>query len=80
VRTSLGTVYFRKGDLSRANDEFAEAVRLQPNSALAHYNLGLLLRQRGRNDEAAREFRKALDLDPKFSPAREALAGAAEQR
>jgi tetratricopeptide (TPR) repeat protein len=48
---------------------------LDPKSASAHYNLGLLLRERRINEEAAREFRNALTLDPEFHAAREALAG-----
>jgi len=35
-----------------------------PDSATAHYNLGLALTRRGRADSAEKAYRKALELDP----------------
>jgi arylsulfatase A-like enzyme/tetratricopeptide (TPR) repeat protein len=71
---ALGSVYFRLGNLSGANDAFSKAIQLEPRFAWAHYNLGLVLHQQAKNEEAARHFRQALAVDPQLQPARQALA------
>jgi tetratricopeptide (TPR) repeat protein len=40
------------------------AVSLRPEAPVAHYDLGKLLKKRGRLDEAIVEFREAIRLDP----------------
>ena len=69
----LGSVYLGRGDLPHGKVAFSEAIRLQPGFARAHYNLGLIFRREERTEDAAREFRAALDADPQFSAARAAL-------
>jgi len=69
----LGSLYLRKDDLDKAVPEFREAVRLRPQFARAHYNLGLVFQKQNRKEDAAREFQRVLALDPQFRPAREAL-------
>jgi tetratricopeptide (TPR) repeat protein len=69
----LGVLYLLAGKLERANDTLGQAIRLEPNFAETHYNLGLVLRQQRKSSEAAGEFRAALAADPQFRPAREAL-------
>jgi tetratricopeptide (TPR) repeat protein len=73
AHNTLGSLYLRRGELEKAQGELAEAVRLQPKFTWAHYNLGLVLRKQKRGEEAALAFRQALDSDPGFRPAREAL-------
>jgi tetratricopeptide (TPR) repeat protein len=46
----------------------------QPGEALGHYHLALACDRSGREDEAAREYGKALDLDPWLTAARPPLA------
>lgn len=41
---------------------YEEAIRLDPNLALAYYCKGLVLRNLGRDDEAQRAFEKAKQL------------------
>jgi tetratricopeptide (TPR) repeat protein len=41
-----------------------EKTKAQPDSAAAHYNLGLAYTQRGMVDRAEQAYRKALELDP----------------
>ena len=53
--------------------EFAEAIRINPRFAPAHYNLGMIFRRQRKNEDAAREFSAALSADPQFRPARQAL-------
>ena len=47
--------------------ELAEAIRLEPTSAAAHNNLGILLVSSGRFDEGIEHFRSALRLRPDFA-------------
>ena len=42
-----------------------DAIRLDPKFALAHGNLGLVLRKMGQLDEAIASLRKAIELNPK---------------
>src|SRR5262249_5443598 len=45
-------------------------------TAETHNGLGYVLAHRGRTDDAIAEFRKATELDPKFTPAYNNLAEA----
>jgi len=54
-----------KGDLEGAMAEYREALRLNPNEAKAHNNLGLALEKKGHRRGALDEFRAAYMLDPK---------------
>jgi len=46
---------------------------LDPRFAQAYYDLGMTLSKMHKKDEAAREFKKALEVDPKFLAAQRAL-------
>ena len=69
VRTWLRNVDYRT-DLSISEDTVAQ----QPTNARAHYSVGLALLRRGRHDEAASRFHKALQVEPNYSEAYEAIA------
>ena len=73
AHNALGSLYLRRGALAQAKASFANAIRLRPAFAWAHYNLGLALDREDKKEDAAREFRAALDADPKFTAARKAL-------
>lgn len=66
----------QQGDLERAIRHYAESVRLKPDFAVAHHNLGALLTAQGRMDEAIPELRAALRLRPDY-PEAESNLGAA---
>eukprot|EP00662_Eupelagonemidae_sp_cell21_P002670 gene2670-biopygen110070 len=55
------------------SSSYREALRCRPNFALAHADLGVLLRDRGDADGAERELREALRCDPQYTDARRAL-------
>ncbi|HKB08265.1 MAG TPA: tetratricopeptide repeat protein, partial [Candidatus Polarisedimenticolia bacterium] len=53
---------------------FREALRVAPDNAAIHYDLGLVLERAGRPQEARGELEASLRNDASFSSAREALA------
>jgi len=48
-------------------------VRINPDYAEAHYNLGIALAKQGRSEEATREFSEASRIRPSYQEARQAL-------
>jgi tetratricopeptide (TPR) repeat protein len=66
AHTALGQIYiaFAPSDFSTGDRELKHAIELNPNLAVAHYNLGLSLIRQGRLDEASAELAKARGLDP----------------
>jgi arylsulfatase A-like enzyme/Tfp pilus assembly protein PilF len=71
---SLGMVLGGSGDLTGAEQAFREASSRDSGNAQYHYNLGLALARQQKRDEAQAAFRRALEIDPRFAPARERLA------
>jgi tetratricopeptide (TPR) repeat protein len=55
-------------------------VEAAPRNARAHYNVGTLLAERGRDDEAIPAYRRALELDSANAPAHYNLANALSRR
>lgn len=70
----LGKSFFLQGRHREAEAEFREAIRLKPDNAEAHFNLGYLLRKRlfdrEKLIEAVRELKEALRLNPGHDQAR----------
>lgn len=55
---------YQAGRRTEAIKEYTEAIRLRPDSAAAHNNLGAVLYDVGKRDAAVQEYRRALRLDP----------------
>ena len=72
ARSNLGVAYAEKGDYDPAIKELTEALRLSPD-AEAHYNLALVYEMMGLGGLASEEFKRALEADPDFEPAKESL-------
>ena len=53
---------------NRAMEKVRRALRLKPNSADAYHNLVILFREMGRNEEALKQFDRALALDADRQP------------
>lgn len=53
---------------------FSRALELEPTRPRGYYYLGTVLRHRGETAKAAEHFRKALQLDTRYEPARVGLA------
>jgi len=56
-----------------AIEHYQEAIRLNKRFVEAHVNLGSVFVKTERYDDAMREFRRALKIDPGFRPARQNL-------
>jgi len=56
------------GDLEGAVAQFQSAIASSPDYALAHFELGLALKQQGKTEEALREFSRAHTLDSSLMP------------
>ena len=63
------------------NDEtlWRTTLARNPNSSLVHNNLGNFFLQNGRGDEAAEQFRKALEIEPRYALAHNNLGAALYQ-
>ena len=72
---NLGVVLLRVGRWDEAYDALIAALKIEGfRYAEASYNLGRVYEARGQNDLAAREWRRALAVDPHHQAAAQALA------
>ena len=65
-QTQLGTLWLEE-DSTRAEGFFREAIRIQPQYAQALTNLGILLSQQNRTEEAAYNFERATRWRPNYA-------------
>src|SRR6266496_1675235 len=70
---ALGAYFGQQRKFSCAITAFESAVRLEPNSWEARYNLGLALLQTHQSERATREFRVAIKVKPEDPLAHTAL-------
>jgi tetratricopeptide (TPR) repeat protein len=76
LQASLALAYVDNGDANRGLETLKNLVLGQPNSADAHFSLGLLYAKNSQpadQEAAAAQYREALRLDPGIDPARLAL-------
>jgi tetratricopeptide (TPR) repeat protein len=66
----------RSGNLRQAVAGYQQIIRRQPNSAEAHNNLGVALKEQGRLDDAVARYQEAIRLQPKYAEAHNNLANA----
>jgi Tfp pilus assembly protein PilF len=55
---------------------YRQAIKLQPDYALAHYNLGIVLAEQKKVDEAVAAYRQAIKLQPDYAKAHNNLGNA----
>ena len=68
ARNNLGAVYDATGRKDLAEQEFLKVLAdpIYPSPEKAHLNLGLLYASQGRQPEAIKQMRKAVEINPKF--------------
>jgi tetratricopeptide (TPR) repeat protein len=72
---NLGVLLLRAGKWDEAQEALLSALKLESfRYAEASYNLGRVYAAKGQNDLAAREWRRALAVDPQHDAAKQALA------
>jgi len=59
-----GVSQYKQGHMDVATDRFQKAVKSDPKSAEAQYNLGLSFDKMGKHDEATAAFKLAVALAP----------------
>jgi Flp pilus assembly protein TadD len=72
---NLAVTFVQAGAFAEAESHYRQALPGRP-TAETHNGLGYVLARQGRTDDAVAEFRKAIDADPKFTPACNNLAEA----
>jgi tetratricopeptide (TPR) repeat protein len=64
--TNSGIRLMNVGDLDGAISQFEAALKISPNSALAHYQLGRALQRKGETDEGGQHLKRAAEIDPHY--------------
>lgn len=64
---NTGREYYVSGNYEKAIDAFKESIRKNPNSAEAHFNLGLAYGKIGEQDKEIESYLEAIKLNPKVS-------------
>ena len=74
ARAGLASAAMRLKRIDVAAAQFTAMIELDFQAAPAHFNLGIIAASRGDRAEAERRYKLALQADPAFKPARDALA------
>ena len=69
VMVNAAMAYAKLGAQDQAEKSLVKAIKIAPDNAAAHFNLGLLRAEQNRGKEAERELREAFRLDPKMAQA-----------
>jgi serine/threonine-protein kinase len=82
---TLGNALLDKGDLDGAIEEYRKAIALAPEGDWARYKLRFALEHslehsKGDREGAFREFQAAIQIDPKFALAHNAMSGVLHDR
>lgn len=63
-RFVLGDIYFERDELSRAEEQYLEAIKIDNRSVNAHYRLSEIYAKMGNKVKARAELRETLIIDP----------------
>jgi Flp pilus assembly protein TadD len=80
AHVNLGQLAHVRANFREAETHYREALRLDPDDALAAFNLGVVLEDTARPAEADRAYRRALAADPTMAEAHYNLALLCERR
>jgi len=70
----LGVALAQLGRVQEAVQHWEQALRIRPDYAEVHYNLGAVLERLGRMPEAMKHYEEALRLKPGYPEAEKRLA------
>jgi Flp pilus assembly protein TadD/mono/diheme cytochrome c family protein len=73
LHDDVALLHAEAGHFDRTAKHFAETVRMRPDSATAHYNLGNALFRAGHRKEAIESLRRAVSLDANYALAHDGL-------
>jgi tetratricopeptide (TPR) repeat protein len=69
IHTNLGNVYVKKDMMAEAKAEFDQAVKTDPLHAdINYYNMGVVMVNAGKYDEALAAFQKSVAANPNYAP------------
>ncbi len=74
ARARMASALAAKGDTKTAEVEFEKCAAMKPPFPVALVDYGHYLEKKGRKNEAKSQFQKALQVQPSFKPAQDALA------
>jgi Tfp pilus assembly protein PilF len=80
VSLSLGSAYFRSGNLAEAEKYYREAIATDPKAGEAHNNLAVVYLETGRASEAEKEVQAAEKAGFKVHPQLKADIQAAKKK
>ncbi|MCD4783862.1 MAG: tetratricopeptide repeat protein [Candidatus Eremiobacteraeota bacterium] len=72
--TRLGHISYVTKDYKNALKYYKQASELAPDDVRFHFNVGLVYKARGENEQAKKEFQKTLEMDKNHPTARKHLA------
>ncbi|MFQ5963146.1 MAG: tetratricopeptide repeat protein [Candidatus Scalinduaceae bacterium] len=61
-----GILYYNKGMLDKAIEEFKEVIEIDPEDVNAYYNLGNAYVDKGMFNEAISAYKRAIEINPEF--------------
>lgn len=74
VVNNYAVLLIRQQSYAEAHSLLKEALKLQPNYSIAHYNMGVLLMDMDKLGDAASSFERAIKFDPSLAEAYNNLA------
>ncbi len=63
---NAGIKFTEEQKYDKAISSFKNAIKLEPDNALAHYTLGGIYTFNDMNEDAAKEYKKAIELDSNY--------------
>ena len=69
VEVNRGTALEAEGKTEQAMKHYLEAIRLNPRSAIAYHNIGLIFVKQGKLDDAIHHLSRALQIKPDYPDA-----------
>lgn len=70
IHITAGLAFYYQGKYAQAFTEFLEALKQDPNSVAAQYNMGRVFEKQGKLKDAFIQYQRTLSLDPAHEAAR----------